>query len=262
LRRGRAFNEQDTADAPMVAMISETLARRNWPEYPRGQDPVGQHVLLGGAKPIGVEIVGIAADVHEAGLSTDPGPEMYLDCAQYAFQTMSLIVHTSGDPKQMVNAVRAQVTSLDRDEPVSAIQTMDEVIGASVTQQKLVLVLLGIFAGMALALAVIGIYGVITYSVIQRTQEVGIRRALGAQQADILKLVVGQGLGLAFGGVVVGLGGAFALTRLISGLLFQVSPTDPATFSGIAILLVLVAASASYIPARRAARTDPMKALR
>jgi putative ABC transport system permease protein len=182
--------------------------------------------------------------------------------AQRAFQTMSLIVHTSSSPKQFVNAVRAQVTSIDRDEPVSAIQTMDEVIEASIAQPKLTLVLLGIFATLALTLAVIGIYGVIAYSVIQRTQEVGIRRALGAQQADILKLVVGQGLGLAAGGVVVGFVGAFALTRLISGLLFQVSPTDPATFSGIAILLVLAAVAASYIPARRAARTDPMQALR
>ena len=166
------------------------------------------------------------------------------------------------DPRRFINAIRSQAPAIDPDQPVSDIRTMDEVIEASVGQRRLTMLLLGLFAGVALLLAVVGIYGVIAYSVAQRTQELGIRRALGAGQRDILRLVLGQGLGLALAGVALGIGGAFALTRVMTGLLFQVSATNPTTYIGVAGLFVSVALVASYFPARRAARVDPAAALR
>lgn len=173
-----------------------------------------------------------------------------------------LAVRTEGDPLKLARAVREQVQAVDHDQPVSAVQTMDDLVEAEVGQRRVVVRLLGSFAGVAVLLAMIGIYGVIAYSVAQRTQEVGIRRALGAQRGDILRLVVGQGLALALAGVTLGIGGALALTRVLKDLLFHVSATDPATFAGIAVLFILVALAASYFPAQRAARIDPMSALR
>jgi putative ABC transport system permease protein len=173
-----------------------------------------------------------------------------------------LAVRTEGDPLRFVNAIRGQVLAIDRDQPITAVKTMDTVVEESEGQRRSIMVLLGLFAGAALLLAVIGIYGVIAYSVAQRTKEVGIRRALGAQQVDILQLVLGQALGLTLAGAVLGIGAAFALTRVMKSLLFQVSATDPLTFAGITVLLLLVALAASYIPARRATRIDPTAALR
>jgi ABC-type antimicrobial peptide transport system permease subunit len=161
-----------------------------------------------------------------------------------------------------VNAVRKQVSAIDRDQAVSDIKTMEDVVEASVGQRRLMMTLLGVFAGLALLLAMLGIYGVIAYGVTQRTKELGIRRALGAQRGDIVWLVLGQGLGLTLGGVAIGSAGAFALTRVMKGLLFHVSATDPATFIAIALLLVVVSLTASFIPARRATKIDPMEALR
>jgi putative ABC transport system permease protein len=260
LRRGRDLAERDNAPgAPGVALINESLARCFWPAYPRGQDPVGQHVLMGVAP---LEIVGIAADVHESGLAGNAKPEWYVPSNLRPMQKGYLAVRTAGDPKRLVNAVRSQVLAIDRDQAVSDIGTMEEVLETTMGQRRLTLMLLAVFAAVALLLAVIGIYGVIAYAVTQRTQELGIRRALGAQQGDILRLVLGQGLVLALVGVAAGIAGAFWLTRVMTGLLFHVSATDPATFAGIAILLVAVALLASYIPARRATRIDPMAALR
>ncbi len=202
------------------------------------------------------------ADVHEKGFTVDAGPELYLPCHMNPPQAAGFVVHTDGDPWRILNAVRAQVLSIDRDQPVSAVKTMDEVMEASVGQQRLTLFLLGLFAGVAMVLALVGIYGVIAYSVAQRTQELGIRGALGAQRADILWLVIGQGMGLTVAGVVIGIAGALALTRAMKDLLFHVSATDPATFAGVSLLFVVVALAASYIPARRATRIDPMVALR
>jgi putative ABC transport system permease protein len=162
----------------------------------------------------------------------------------------------------LVNTIRTQVLAIDGDQPVSDVKTMDEVIEASIGQRRLTMLLLGVFAGMALLLAMVGIYGVIAYSVAQRTQEVGIRRALGAKPGDILRLVLGQALGLTLAGVVIGIGGALALTGVMKGVLFQVNVADPATYVGIALLFIAVALAASYIPARRATRIDPMAALR
>lgn len=264
LLRGREFAARDNVpDAPPVMVINESLARRLWPRYPRGQDPVGRRIGEGYDKAVGwIEIVGIAADVHDGGLASDAVPEFYLPCTVHPPQTAYLAVRASGDPLRLVNTVRHAVLAADRDQPVSDVRTMDEVLETSVGQRRLTMLLLGVLAGVAWLLAVVGIYGIIACSVAQRTQEMGIRRALGAGQGDILWLVLGQGLGLALGGVALGVGGALALTRVIRSLLFHISATDPAAFLGAAVLFVLVALAASYVPARRAARIDPMAALR
>jgi predicted lysophospholipase L1 biosynthesis ABC-type transport system permease subunit len=221
---------------------------------------VGQRILIG-AKPDPVEIVGIVADMHQV-LEKDPLPGVFRPFDQYPLVSAAFAVRTAGDPLQFVHAVRDQVLAIDRDQPISAVRTMEDLMEAAGGQRRLLLLLLGCFAGAALLLAVIGIYGVIAYSVAQRRQEVGIRRALGAQDADILRLVVGQGLALTLAGVALGTGGALALTRVMTSLLFHTSALDPATFASVALLFVLVAFAASYIPARRAAQIDPATALR
>ena len=262
LRRGREFAEQDTPDAPRVAIIDEAAARRLWPAYPAGEDPIGHRIFIGGLNPKAAEIVGIAANVHQ-GLEGSPWPECVYDSfAQHPQHSAVLAVRTTGDPLSLTRAVRGQVQALDRDQTVAGVQTMEDLLEEEVGQRRLLTKLLGFFAGMALLLALIGIYGVIAYSVVERTQEVGIRRALGAQQSDILRLVIRQGLVLTLTGIAIGLVAASALTRVMKTLLFHVSATDPATFAGIGALFLLVALAASYIPARRATRIDPMAALR
>ena len=261
-RRGREFTEQDTAEAPRVAIIDEALARRFWPAYPAGQDPVGQRLWIGGVNKEPAQIVGIAANVHQD-LDSSAWPEsVYVSFPQNPQPSAMLAIRTAGDPLGLTRAVREQVRTLDRDQPIAAVQTMDELVEAQVGQRRLLGILLGSFATVALLLALIGIYGVIAYSVTQRTQEMGIRRALGARSSDVLRLVVGRGMRLVLAGVAVGIAGAYGLTRLMKALLFGVSPADPATFAGIALLFLLVAFAASYIPARRAMRIDPMTALR
>jgi predicted permease len=263
LRRGREFTERDgTQTATLALMINESFARRFWPDYPRGRDPIGQHILIGNNQSNANEVVGIASDAHESGLAGETEPEVYLPDREYPLQTAGLVVRTVTDPLGFVNAIRRQVLAIDPGQPVSSIKTMNDVLESSVGQQRVTLLLLASFSGVALLLAVIGIYGVISYSVLQRTAEVGIRRALGAQSGDILRLVLAQGLGLALIGVAIGVAGAFALTRLMEGMLFRLSATDPTTFAGIAGIFVLVALLASYLPARRAVRIDPMEALR
>jgi putative ABC transport system permease protein len=263
LRRGREFTERDNSPgAPPVVIINERFARRFWPNYSRGEDPVGQHMREGADKTGLVEIVGVVADVHEGGLAMDPGPEFYVSAVMHPPQTAYLMVRTESAPLHFVNAIRRQVLAIDRDQPVSDVKAMDDVLEARLGQRRLTMLLLGTFAGVALLLAVIGIYGMVAYSVAQRTQEVGIRRALGAQHEDILRLVLSQGLGLTIAGIVIGIGGALALTQLMKGLLFGVSASDPTTFAGIGLLFIAVALVASFIPARRAAQIDPMAALR
>jgi predicted permease len=262
LKRGRDFTDRDIPGAQRVAIIDEGLARLLWPTYPAGQDPVGQRLLVGGVNPQPAEIVGIVADVRQ-NLEKNIWPgSVYVSFAQNPPSFAMLAIRTQGDPLRFIRAVREQVQAIDRDQPISAVRTMETLVEAQVGQRHLIVTLLGSFAGVALLLALIGIYGLIAYSVAQRTREVGIRRALGAQHGDILRLVVGQGFGLALAGVAAGVGGAVALTRVMKDLLFHVSATDPATFVGIALLFILVALAASYIPARRATRIDPMDALR
>ena len=264
LRRGREFSARDNAaGAPPVAIINERFARRHWPAYPAGPDPIGQRLWEGADKAAGwMEIVGIVADVHERGLAIDAEPEFYVPCMVHPPQTGFIALRSSGDPRGLAKLVRTEVLAIDADQPASDIRTMDEVIDSSLGQRRVTMLLLVSFAGVALVLAVIGIYGVIAYSVAQRTQEVGIRRALGAQQGDILRLVLREGLGMSLAGVILGVLAALGVTRVMERLLFRVSTTDPLTFTGISVLFVMVALAACLVPAWRASRIDPMKALR
>ena len=262
LRRGRDFGEQDTEDGQRVAIIDEALARRFWPAYPAGMDPVGQRIWVGGLNPKPAEIVGIAADVHQ-NLEGGTWPEtVYVSFVQNPLPFGTLALRTRGDPLRFTSAVREQVRAVDKDQAISAVRTMDDLVEEQVGQRRLLVMLLGAFSGVAVLLALMGMYGVIAYSVAQRTREMGIRRALGAQQSDILRLVVAQGFRLALAGVAIGLAGAYGLTRLMESLLFHVSATDPATFAVVALLFLFVALAAGYVPARRATRIDPMAALR
>jgi predicted permease len=261
LKRGREFMAHDDATSVPVAIVDESMARRFWPQYPKGTDPIGQHILVGAhSKP--TEIVGIVADIRQQGLDTEPRPGIYLAAAQRPPESAMLAVRTAGDPMLLANAVRNQILTVDREQPVSDVASMRTVVDASEGQLRDMMLLLGIFAGAATMIAVVGLYGVIAHWVAQRTKELGIRRALGAQRSNILALVMGQGLRLVVGGVLLGICGAFAVTRVLQGLLFHVRATDPATYAGVACLFVVVALAASYFPARRAASVDPMQALR
>jgi putative ABC transport system permease protein len=259
LKRGRDFSERDAAGAPFTAIVNESFARLFWPAYPNGLDPVGQRILIG-ARADAVEIVGIVADMHQ-GLDRDPFPAVFRPFDQYPLSSAAFAVRTSGDPLRFVHAVRDQVLAIDRDQPISSVQTMEDLIEAEGGQRRVTLTLLEFFGGVALLLAAIGIYGIVAYSVAQRTREFGIRRALGAQDADILRLVVRQGIVLTVAGVALGIGGALALTRVMASLLFRTSAADPAAFAAVALLFLVVASAASYIPARRAMRLDPSRAL-
>ncbi|HZD45186.1 MAG TPA: ABC transporter permease, partial [Acidobacteriaceae bacterium] len=261
LKRGRAFNIRDNAGAPGVTVIDEALARRFWPQYPRGENPVGQHLLVGSHKEP-IEIVGIAAAVHQEGRDADPMPGFYLPNAQSPPQAVILVVRTKSDPASFADAVRRQVLALDRNQPISDVKTLSAVLDASENQRRLMFSLLGAFSVAATLLAVLGLYSVISYSVVERTREIAIRQALGAQRSSILALVLRQGLGVALMGIVAGIVGAAGLTRLLSSMLFGVKALDPVTFMLAAMLFLMVAFAASYIPARRAAAVEPMAALR
>jgi predicted permease len=262
LSRGRAFDaSQDRADSPGAVVVSETAARRYWP----GEDAVGKRLSIGNPENPDdwLTVVGVANDVRQFQLDADPKPQMYLTYAQAGFFVpRNLVVSTSVEPLSVAVAVRNAVWGIDRDQPVSNVRTMEDVLSDSIARQRFSMLLLGIFAAVALLLAAVGLYGVMTYAVAQRTREIGVRMALGAQAGDVLKLVVAHGLKLALAGVALGLVAAFVLTRLMSSLLFGVSPTDPATLATISLVLVAVALLASYIPARRATKVDPLIALR
>jgi len=257
LLKGRVFRDGDKLDRPKVVIINETLARRYWPD---GGNPVGQHLRLG---PRFIpEVVGIVGDVKNSALNQQTAPAVYTSYLQIPEMKMSLVVRADGDPMKMIRAVKAQVWAVDKDQPMYKIRTMEQVLGESQSSSKFTLVLLAIFAAVAMGLAAVGIYGVISYAVTQRTREIGIRIALGAARHDVLRLVVGQGTVLALAGVAVGLAGAFALTRVMRSLLFEVSTTDPMIFGAAALFLGVVALAASYIPARRAMSVDPTVSLR
>jgi predicted permease len=260
LQHGREFEARDDAPgAAPVIIVNETLARRLWP----AADPVGLHMGEGYDKKAGrMEVVGVVADVREGGLASEHVAEFYVTAAVHPPQTAYLVLRTAGDPHGFANAARAEVLAIDRDQAVSDVRTMEDVLDASMGQRRLAMRLLGSFASVALLLAVVGIYGVIAYSVAQRTREMGIRRALGAQQSDILRLVLSQTLGLTLGGVVIGIAGALALTGVMKNLLFGITATDPATYVGIGAAFVVVGLAAGWLPARRAVRVDPMAALR
>jgi putative ABC transport system permease protein len=257
LLRGRYFTENDKKAAAPVAIVNAALARKFWPN----EDAVGKYVVILQAQ-IHSQIVGVVGGVKSTTLEADVLPQLYLPYPQRAWPAMGMVVRGAGDPMRLSQAVQAKIAAVDKDQPVTNVKTMQDVVDTSFGQRKLTLLLVGIFAAVALLLAMVGIYGTMAYSVSQRTQELGIRRALGAQQADVLRLVAGQGLGLAIIGIALGVLAAAALTRLLSSLLFRVSPTDPAVFAAIAVLFALVALAAAYFPARKAAAVDPMEALR
>jgi putative ABC transport system permease protein len=258
LLRGRLFNEREEADARGRIVINETMARRHWPT----EDPIGKRVKISWDENAADEIIGVVSDVRHASLETEPRDTIYWPYPRVPYSSMTLTIRAVGDPTSIVNPVVAIIRELDPQLVVSSVKTMDEVISDSVAERRLTMTMLAIFAGAALLLAAVGIYGVISYSVTQRTQEIGIRMALGARRADVLKMVVGQAMLLAAAGVVLGAAAAALLTRLMAGLLFHVKPGDPLTFATVAIVLAAVAALASYVPGRRATRVDPIVALR
>jgi putative ABC transport system permease protein len=254
--KGRDFSERDTTDGPPVIIISEALARKHFP----AENPIGQMINAGAQR----EVVGVVADVKPRGLELESKPQIYLPYAQKPTNAtfLTFTIRTAGEPLSLASAAEGEIGKLDKDLPVANIRTMEEIVSASLQQRRLMMLLFGGFAVIAVALAAIGIYGVIGYSVAQRTHELGIRMALGAQLTDVLKLVLKEGMVLALVGVAIGIGGAFALTRLITGLLFGVTPTDSVTFGAVAGGLLVVALLACYIPARRATKVDPLVALR
>ena len=261
LSKGREFNGQDRPDTPGSIIVSESTARTFWPD----EGPLGKRLKLGGynSDEPWLSVVGVVKDVRQFELNIAPKPQVYFPYTQMPyFAPRDLAIRTSGDPSRLAAAVRNEVWAVDKDQPVSNVSTMEAILAYSVARERFNMLLLAIFAGVALALAAVGIYGVMSYSVTQRTHEIGVRMALGATSRDVLGLVIGQGVKLVSVGVAIGLASAFALTRVMESLLFGVSATDPATFAVISIVLMAVAMFASYIPARRATKVDPMIALR
>ncbi|MGA9770145.1 MAG: ABC transporter permease [Blastocatellia bacterium] len=259
LVRGRDFTERDNEHAPGVIIINEAMARRHW----AGEDPIGKRIMVSMGDTSPREIVAIVKDVKQGDWAAEPRPEMYLPYLQATSpRYLTLVIRTSAEPMKLAATVQGEVWAIDKNLPVSDIMSMEDAISAAIAQQRFNMLLLGIFAAVALVLAVVGIYGVMSYSVTQRTHEIGIRMALGASAGDVLRMIVGQGMALVAIGIGVGLVGAFALTRLMESLLFGVSVTDPLTFIAISVVLAGVALGACFIPARRATKVDPMIALR
>ncbi|HEX7955639.1 MAG TPA: ABC transporter permease, partial [Pyrinomonadaceae bacterium] len=256
LKSGRYFGEHDAAGAPEVVVINETMARRFWPD----EDPLGKRLRIG-ENPWRT-VVGVVSDVKNDGLGAESKPEMFYPLAQSPLPFMTLVVRSDADPAALVAAVRGAVREVDKEQPVYDVKTMEQRVAESVSPQRLTALLVGLFAALAATLAAVGIYGVISYTVTQRTHEIGVRVALGARGVDVLRLVVGQGMRLVLAGVGLGLVGALALTRLVSSFFFGVSAADPAVYGGVSLLLLAVALLACLVPARRAAKTDPMVALR
>jgi putative ABC transport system permease protein len=257
LLQGREFSERDDAKAPHAVLINDTLARRYWP----GQNAVGKHLLVGRLTSPSV-IIGVLGSIRNQSLTQDVQPEIYVPLTQYPSLNLNLIVRTNGDPHSMFSAVRERIHSIDKDQPVTRVQTMEELLDAGAAQPRLTTWLLAGLSLTALTLAIVGIYGVIACSVAERTQEMGIRIALGAARTDILRIVLRQGFTLAIAGIAIGIGVSLALARVMGTLLYQVSATDPLTYIAGPGLFAAVALLASYLPARRATRVDPMIALR
>jgi putative ABC transport system permease protein len=264
LQRGRTFTDADNETAPLVAMVNDKLARQYWPN----EDPIGKRFMWGRFDPASkdapkwITVVGVVDDTKMYGLANPSRLEVYDPLRQTANNDMELVVKSRIDPSALTSEIRSVVAAVDKDQPIFAIATMNKIVSDDVAAPRLTLVLLGLFSALAVILAAIGIYGVISYSVAQRTHEIGVRMTLGAQPRDVLRMVLGQGGKIALAGIGIGIVAALGLTRLMSGLLFSVSAGDPATFVAVAGLLGLVALFACYIPARRAMRVDPMVALR
>ncbi len=257
LIQGRDFTLADDEHAPRVVIIGESMARSYWP----GRSPLGHRLTFGRNNPV-AEIVGVVGDVRNRGLRSDPVMAFYTPYPQRAFPGMSVALRAAGDPRLLAKTAEAQVLAVDKDLPVTDVETLDQRLSKTLSEPRQTMFLVASFAVVALLLAVIGLYGVMAYAVSQRTGEIGIRQAVGAQRGDILRLILTQGIRLSVGGIVLGAIASLALTRLISGMLYRVSATDPATFAAIAFLFLAVALAASFVPAYRATRVDPLEALR
>jgi putative ABC transport system permease protein len=260
--QGRAYTDRDNENAPLAMMVNQQLAREIFPD----ENPVGKRITFGGTNPDGqprwFEIVGVVANVRSVELREAPTAELYFSAQQDLWPAMSLVVRSSVEPSSLSASVRQAVNEVDRSVPVADVKTMDHVVSESITQPRFNLFLLGLFSAVAMVLSAAGIYGVTAYTVTQRTHELGIRIALGAQVGDVLKMILGQGMAVIGVGLVAGLAAAFGLMRLLRSLLFGVGENDPLTFVAITAVLVLVALIACYIPARRATKVDPLVALR
>ena len=263
LQRGRVFDSRDTAESPPVIVVNRRLAEEFWP----GEDPTGKRLKIGSVdspNPWAV-VAGVVADVRQSGLYGEQTFEIYVPYAQERrgfVAPRDLIVRTSGDASSLAGAVRQAVWAVDKDQPISDVRTMDQVLARVVSRERFQTLLLALFATLALALACVGLYGVISYAVVQRTHEIGVRMALGAQPGDVLRLVINQGMLLTLIGLAIGVVAAFAVTRVMTEMLFGVTPTDPLTFAGVPIVLGVIALLACYVPARRATKVDPLVALR
>jgi len=264
---GRDFSDRDGSGAPVVSIVNQEFVRRYFPN----ENPIGKRIELGweqdtattgGNMTLGGEIVGVVGNVKRRGLSEEVYPETYASYMQPTFAAFSVVVRSTSDPSSVMAAIRAQVREVDRDLPISELRQLQELVASSVSRPRFYTMLLGVFASIALVLAAVGIYGVISYAVSLRTRELGIRIALGATGRQVSRLVLRQGVSLALAGVVVGAGAAYWLTRLLNKLLFGVTATDTVTYAAVGGLLTAIAALACYIPARRAARVDPLLAMR
>jgi predicted permease len=260
LVRGRLVTDQDDQTAPAVALVNETLARGVW----FGQDPIGKRLKFGGVGSTApwLTVVGVVRDVKIEGLERENRPQIYRPLMQTSNLALTLVVRGAADPARLGEAIRREVLATDARIPVYGIRTMEQAVDKAVAERRFAMRLLGLFAGVALLLSALGIYGVMAYAVTQRTQEIGIRVALGARRVDVHRLIIGQGLAMSIAGIIAGLAIAVPLTRAMSSLLFGVTATDPATFATVAMLLAAVAVFACYLPARRAAAVQPMQALR
>jgi putative ABC transport system permease protein len=259
LLRGRNFTGVEAREARHVVLISAAMARQHF----AGENPIGKRIYVEMfEKPVATEIIGVVGDVRYDSLVDEAQPTVYFPPPELVYPLMTLVVRTDGDPAAMAPAVRREIRTIDPDQPVSDVRTMTQVMSDTVSRARFNTLLLGLFAAMATLLAVVGIFGVMSYSVTSRTREIGLRMALGAPQSQVLKIILKQGLVLTLIGIAVGLIGALTLTRVLSGLLFGVASTDPATFAAIVLLLAFVSTIACYIPARRATRVDPLIALK
>lgn len=257
LRSGREFSDADNAQAPKVVIVNETFARHFWPN----KNPLGKHIIVG-RWPTPAEVVAVAADIKNKGLEQETQPQLYLPFPQLPWGDMNLLVRTAVAPESVLSSVRAQIAAVDPDQPVTNVQTVDALMDSSRSQPRFTMLLLAGFSATALILAMVGIYAVLSYSVTQRRQEFGIRVALGAEHADILRLVLRQGIVLAVIGIVAGLVASLLLTRLMSSMLYKTGAQDPITFVLVPLLFFVIALAASYLPARRATKVNPIEALR
>jgi putative ABC transport system permease protein len=259
LIRGRVFTDADNADAPLVIIVNQTFAKKFWPN----EDALGKRIVMGSMSddPKWITIVGIVGDMRHFGLDVDPRPEMYVPFAQSAYFTTIYVVRSNQDPRTLVPAIQREIQAIDPALPLANVRTFENVIGDSVAPRRLSVVLLGVFAGVAVLLASVGIYGVMSFLVVQRTHEIGVRMALGAQRSDVLKLVLGRSLKLISAGTIIGLIVALMSTHTLRALLYSVSAFDAATFALVTILLGAIALAASYLTAMRATRADPMVVL-